>query len=221
METNTNIPSYKEGLKELRGNLKEMLPTESLSGFDQYAEDLQEEETNILKLKKGDKAPEFSLSNQTGDTLSLSDLLQKGKTVLVFYRGAWCPYCNLQLNQYQQALGKIKEQGATLVAVSPQTPDMSLSMKEKNNLKFEVLNDVGNNVAKLYTSVYRHSDKATSILTGLGIDFNSHYSDDSHEVPVPAVFVIDTDGTVLLAKTEGGDYRNRVEVAEVLKALKA
>ncbi|MEM9673210.1 MAG: peroxiredoxin-like family protein [Cyclobacteriaceae bacterium] len=219
MSITKEVPSYTEELQELQGNLQKMLPAEALEVFDQDAQALQANYISILKLNRGDAAPDFSLTNAVGEIVKLSDLLQKNKVVLTFYRGTWCPYCNLQLQQYQRALPEIKALGAGLVAISPQTPDESLSMKEKNELQFEVLSDNGNMVARQYTTIFVNGQAPVAAMTSLGIDFNGHYSDDSQELPVPAVFVIEQDGTVLLAQTAGGDYRNRVEVADVLNAL--
>ena len=139
---------------------------------------------------------------------------------MTFYRGTWCPYCNLQLNQYQQALPSIKNAGAQLVAISPQTPDESLNIKEKNELQFEVLSDNGNIVARQYTTVFKNGEEPINTMTALGFDFDAHYSDDSREIPVPAVFIIEQNGTISFAKTAGGDYRNRVEAADIINALK-
>lgn len=219
MET-TLTPSYSEALNELRGQLTTMLPAESLALFDADAAQLQQTHQNILKLNKGDKAPDFSLGNATGETVQLSGLLAKGKVVLTFYRGTWCPYCNLQLAQYQSILDKIRAAGANLVAISPQTPDESLNITEKNALEFEVLSDPGNTVARQFTTVFRNGDAPVDEMTKLGIKFDAFYADDSRELPVPAVFVIDTDQTVLFAATEGGDYRNRTEAKAILDVLK-
>ena len=128
MSTIVNSPSYQEGLKELRSNLTTMLPSEALDVFDTDAEWLKSQHPSILKLSIGDKAPDFSLSNASGESVKLSELLMEDKVVLTFYRGTWCPYCNLQLSQYQQVLPEIKSLGAQLVAISPQTPDESLNM---------------------------------------------------------------------------------------------
>ena len=147
-------------------------------------------------------------------------MLRKGKVVLTFYRGSWCPYCNLQLAHYQSALSEINALGAQLVAISPQTPDESLNVKEKYELQFEVLSDNGNIVARKYTTVFKNDNAAVDTMTALGFDFDGHYSDDSRELPVPAVFIIEQDGTIAFAKAEGGDYRNRVDISEVLNALK-
>lgn len=220
MSTQTKTPSYEEGLKELQNNLGKMLPEEALAVFDTDANALREKHQSILKLKVGDKAPNFSLSNAIGETITLNALLEKGKVVLTFYRGSWCPYCNLQLNQYQQVLKDIQSLGANLVAISPQTPDESLNIKEKNDLQFEVLSDNGNIVARQFTTVFKNGETPIETMKALGIDFDSHYADDSQELPVPAVFIINNVGQITFAKAIDGDYRNRVEVSDIINALK-
>ncbi len=214
------ITLYSEAYGELRNNLKGMLPAHSLSIFDKDADALNSKFENILQLKVGDKAPDFTLSNAVGESIRLYDQLQTKRVILVFYRGTWCPYCNLALNHYQSFLTSFKEQGGELIAVSSQTPDESLSIKEKNNLDFEVLSDNGNLVAELFTTVFKNADAPIIEMSNLGFDFNSFYDDDSHEIPVPAVFVIEQDGRILFAKSEGGDYRNRTEAEEILEILK-
>ncbi|MEL7001661.1 MAG: peroxiredoxin-like family protein [Bacteroidota bacterium] len=221
METKNAIPSYKDGLKELRSNLNNMLPPEALAKFDADAGQLEETHQNILKIGVNDQAPDFTLVNASGEQVSLSSLLDAGKVILVFYRGTWCPYCNLQLAQYAQVNEEIKKTGASLVAISPQTPDESLNIQEKNELPFEVLSDVGNIVARKFTTVFRNGDVPVNTMTELGFDFDAHYGDDSREIPVPAVFIIEKDGKVSFARTTGGDYRNRVEASEILEGLTA
>ena len=217
---NTEKKSYAENLKDLRTNLETMLPKEALNVFDTDAENLQLNHQSILKLQIGEKAPDFSLSNATDKTIKLSDLLKKRKVVLAFYRGSWCPYCNVQLAHYQSSLAEIHALGAEFVAISPQTPDESLNIKEKNELNFEVLSDNGNIVAKKYTTIFKNADAPVNTMTELGFDFDAHYSDDSRELPIPAVFIIEKDATVSFAKSLGGDYRNRVDVSEIINALK-
>ncbi|QCX01420.1 AhpC/TSA family protein [Aggregatimonas sangjinii] len=216
---NTEKKSYQENLKDLRDNLGNMLPKEALAVFDNDAESLQENHNSILKLQEGQKAPDFSLTNANDKTVRLSELLKKGKVVLTFYRGSWCPYCNLQLSHYQKSLEEIHDLGAELVAISPQTPDESLNVKEKNELNFEVLSDNGNIVARQYTTVFKNADAPVNIMTELGFDYDAHYSDDSRELPIPAVFIIEKDSTVSFAKSLGGDYRNRVETSEIINHL--
>lgn len=220
MSTIKKTPSYKEALKELRTNLSQMLPKEVLGVFDTDANQLKERHTSILKLKEGDIASNFSLLNAIGETVDLNSLLEKGKVILTFYRGTWCPYCNLQLSQYQQVLDEIKSLGANLVAISPQTPDESLNIKEKNELQFEVLSDNGNIVARQFTTVFKNEKTPIKTMSSLGIDFDSHYGDDSQELPVPATFIIEKDYTISFAKAIDGDYRNRIEASEIINALK-
>ena len=217
---NTEKKSYQENLKDLRDNLGNMLPKEALAIFDNDAESLQVNHKSILKLQEGEKAPDFSLTNAKDKTVRLSELLKKEKVVLTFYRGSWCPYCNLQLSHYQKSLDEIHDLGAELVAISSQTPDESLNVKEKNELNFEVLSDNGNMVARQYTTVFKNADAPVNTMTELGFDFDAHYSDDSRELPIPAVFVIEKDSTVSFAKSLGGDYRNRVEASEIINHLK-
>jgi len=219
MNLTAKFSSYKEELEKLQSNLGEMMPEEVLSIFNGDA-DLQEKtHQSILKLKVGDKAPDFSLANATGEIVSLHKLLENGPVVLTFYRGSWCPFCNLQLNHYQQRLEEIASLDGQLVAISPQTPDESLSLKEKNDLKFHVLSDNGNIVAERYTTVFKNKENIIATMGAMGIDFNAFYADDSQKIPVPAVFVIKKDHTVAFAKAAGGDYRNRVEGTDIIKAL--
>lgn len=220
MTTLNQTPSYTNGLEELQNNLATMLPPDALEVFERDAQSLKTAHTSILKLQVGELAPDFSLSNATGEVLSLSSLLKQGKVVLAFYRGSWCPYCNLQLSQYQQVLNQIQDLGAQLVAISPQTPDESLNMSEKNSLGFEVLSDNGNIVARQFTTVFKNAEAPVETMKALGIDFDSFYSDDSQELPIPSVFVIEQDSSVSFAQAIDGDYRNRVEAQDILNALK-
>lgn len=213
------IPSYQEHLKALRTNLTTMLPADALQVFDEDASNLQQDYPAVLKLQVGDKAPDFTLSNAVGESVSLHQVLQQKRVVLTFYRGTWCPYCNLQLGQYQQILSEMEEAGATLLAISPQTPDESLNIKEKNELQFEVLSDNGNLVARQFTTIFRYGDQPLATMKALGYDYDSFYADDSRELPIPATFIIEQDGIVSFAKSEGRDYRNRVEASEILSSL--
>ena len=215
----TKVPSYQKALKGLIEQLGEMLPAEPFAVFNTDAEQLAKQYPSPLKLHKGDKAPAFSLPNAKGNVVHLQELLSNGPVVLTFYRGVWCPYCNLQLRQYQSILPQLMESGASLVAVSPQKPDSSLDMQQKNKLEFEVLSDAGNQVARQYTTVFQYGEAPLKAMAGLGYDFHSFYDDESGEIPVPATFVIAMDGTIIYAGSAGGDYRQRVEPQEVLDAL--
>jgi peroxiredoxin len=146
-------------------------------------------------------------------------LLADGPVVLVFYRGAWCPYCNLQLAAFQAALADIRAAGAALVAVSPQTPDQSLTLAERHALEFPVLSDGGNAVARDYGLVFTQSDAVTATSRRLGIELADFNGDDSNTLPAASTFVIGEDGVIRFASVSG-DYRWRVGPEEVLAALR-
>ena len=219
MPTTTEIPSYQEGKNQLIEHISSNIPVEIKIKFDQDADQLTEQFQSPLKLRKGDKAPLFELLNAAGHIVKLSDLLKTGPVVLTFYRGTWCPFCNLVLSMYQKILPQIKERGASLVAISAQTPDHSLTMKEKNALDFEVLSDAHSKVARQYTSIFQNNADAIAVMKQLGLDFQSFYSDDSGELPVPALYIIDKQGIIIFAGSKGGDYRERTEPAEIIEAL--
>jgi len=169
-------------------------------------------------LKVGQKAPDFELPNVKGESVNLHSLLEHGPVVLNFYRGGWCPYCNLELNAYNKHLGDIENLGASLVAISPQTPDNSLSTAEKNDLKFEVLSDVGNQTANQFGLVFKVDSSLHEIYTKFGLVIPKFNGDDSWEIPLPGTYVIDKDGTVKYAFANA-DYTKRAEPDEVIAKL--
>ena len=168
----------------------------------------------------GDRAPDFALPGVDGETTRLSSLLARGPVVLTFYRGAWCPYCNTQLRDYQENLGEIRAAGASLVAISPQTPDSSLSMQEKNALTFPVLSDEGNLVSRDYGIVFKVDDETRERYEAVGIDLARSNGTDTWELPVPATYVIDASGVIRAAFVEA-DYTQRASVRQILDALAA
>ncbi len=218
MSSNSKL-NYSQLFQQLRTDLAQVLPEESLEVFDDDALQLGDFIKQILKVNTGEKAPDFTLNNATGENIRLYEVLKESRVILVFYRGTWCPYCNLILSHYQSYLTQFEERGATLIAISSQTPDQSLSIQEKNNLEFEVLSDNGNLVAQLYTHVFRNGDKPLAEMAKLGYDFDSFYGNDSKEIPVPAVFIVEKDGTISFAESEGGDYRKRTEASVLLSHL--
>lgn len=213
------IPSYRESLKELKENPSQIFSDQANDVFNSDAEELGKEHTSILKLHVGEKAPNFTLLNTLDEPVNLYEVLKTRRVVLTFYRGSWCACCNLILNHYQAALSEIEKAGATLIAISPQTPDESLNIKEKNSLQFEVLSDNGNIVSNEFTTIHKNPKRSLAKMSELGYDYDSYYADEGSEIPIPAVFLIEKNGTISFAKTEGGDYRNRVESSDIINAL--
>lgn len=172
-----------------------------------------------LGLAVGDPAPEFALPNAECRPVSLRERLASGPVVLVFYRGEWCPYCNTHLRALQSALPHITGLGASLIAVSPQRPDFSLSMAEKAQLAFDVLSDVDQHVIRAYKVQFRvPADLQDLHLTVFQNDLRTRNADASWNLPVPATLVIDREGTVRAAHVSA-DYRTRMEPADIIAAL--
>jgi peroxiredoxin len=154
----------------------------------------------------------------TSAAVLLSALLRKGPVVLIFYRGEWCPYCNLQLRTFQAHLDQIAALGAQLVAVSPQTPDHSLSMAEKNDLGFLVLSDVGAKAIDRYGLKYEVDAETRALFNAVGNDVAAHNGPGGWVLPATATFVIGVDGAVRYANVRG-NWTERAEPADVLAAL--
>ena len=165
-------------------------------------------------------APEFRLPDVNGNPVSLADLLRRGPVVVTFYRGGWCPYCNIQLRAYQAVLREIAALGAQLVAISPQLPDQSLSTLQANELTFEVLSDVGNHAARRFGLIYALPEELRAALRSNNKALPGINGDESWELPVPATYVIARDGRIALAYIEV-DYRKRLEPEAILDALRS
>lgn len=167
-------------------------------------------------LKVVDKVTDFELNNALGKPVKLSVFLQNGPVILTWYRGGWCPYCNIQLRHLQSHLSQIKELGATLVALSPELPDKSLNTKEKNELEFEVLTDYNNEVARKFGIVFTLNNELVDIYNGRLEAFNGV---GTNELPIPATYVIDKDYIIKYAFVDP-NHRQRAEPADILSILK-
>ncbi|MER6418190.1 peroxiredoxin-like family protein [Streptomyces sp. NPDC001137] len=171
-------------------------------------------------LTVGAQAPRFTLPTATGQTVSLESLLTDGPVVLTFYRGAWCPYCNIALRSLQRHHEAITARGARLVAVSPQIPDGSLTLTEKHALTFDVLSDVGSDTAKQYGLAFDLPDDLAAVYDKLGFDLQRVNDGHPRTLPLPATYVIDREGTIRWAFVDT-DYTTRAEPADILAALDA
>lgn len=178
------------------------------------------EKSNLARtaLAVGDRAPDFSLPNAIGTPVSLATLLGWGPVVISFYRGGWCPYCNLELRALQARLGDVHDVGGELVAISPEKPDSSLDTAERNALEFPVLSDVGNVVARQFGLVHAINPEWVSYQLSVGVDVAARNASDVVEVPLPATYVVRQDGIITFALVDA-DYTKRAEPEDVLGAL--
>lgn len=166
----------------------------------------------------GDQAPDFELPNVRGGSTQLSERLKQGPVVLSFYRGGWCPFCNLEFKALSDILPEIEDKGASLIGISPELPDASLSTIEKHNLPFEVLSDAGNKIANKYGLIMDVYEEIQPLYKEWGIDVPAANGDDSYQLPIPATFIIKQDGSIVACYVNK-DYTTRMEPSDILAAL--
>lgn len=171
-------------------------------------------------LKAGDRAPDFALPDATGTTFASKDLLARGPLVVTFYRGVWCPYCNIDLEAIEAAAPAIRDLGAALVAVSPQTVANSRKIQKDKQLSFPVLSDRGNDVADRFGLRFRLPDDLIKVYEGFGVDLPTINGEPSWTLPMPARYVIDRDGTIAYAEVNP-DYTRRPDPEELIPALRS
>lgn len=169
-------------------------------------------------LKVGDVAPAFSAVDQNGVKVTLADALKKGPVVLVFYRGQWCPYCNKQLSKYNDALNKFKEKNATVMAISPEASEGVKTTVEKTKSNFPVLSDDSLKISKAYDVNYAVKPAMIEKYKGYGIDFNKSNGNNGANLPIPATYIIGTDGKIKYVFFNS-DISKRASVEELLANL--
>ncbi|MCK0192045.1 peroxiredoxin-like family protein [Arenibacter sp. F20364] len=170
--------------------------------------------SEVKGLSKGDRAPNFSLPNASGKNISLSEALKSGIVIIKFYRGEWCPICNLDLREIQNHLPQIKSYGASLIAISPQKPDDALTAIQKNELEYEVLSDADQEVIEVYNLQFDpgedyHQRRDLTVLNGGGLK----------TLPVPATFIVNTNQIIEEAHVEA-NYTERMGPTEIIEVLK-
>jgi peroxiredoxin len=194
------------------------LTPEPLLGMIRRMVDALRASASVPGLAVGEAVPLFTLPGADGTPVALADRLAEGPVVLTFYRGGWCPVCNIALRSLQERLEEISARGASLVAVSPQSPDDSLSSVERMGLGFDVLSDLDQKVARACRLGFRVSDEMIAQYQAWGLLLPDQNADGSWDLPVPATFVIDRSGTVR-ARHVDPDYRQRMEPDAILAAL--
>ncbi len=172
-------------------------------------------------LPVGAKTPLFSALDADSNIFVLSDALKEGPVVLIFYRGYWCPVCNKHLGKLQDSLNLIKQAGGRLIAVSPEKPVFLDKMAEKTGAEYTLLYDEGYKIADAFDVTFK--PKKTELFTYnvvLGAKLKKTHSDKSERLPIPATFIINTDGTIVWRQFDP-DYHNRSNVSDILKVLES
>jgi len=169
-------------------------------------------------LNVGAKMPSFSLKDSNGKTIESVDLLKQANLVVVFYRGSWCPFCNLYLRNLQKNLAPIKAAGGNLVAVSVENPDNSLSVAKKNELGFTVLSDPGLTVARKFGIVYQMPKETDELYKSRGLNVAEHNQMEKAELPLSATYIVNQKGEIVYAFLES-DYKQRAAPEVIIEKL--
>ncbi len=205
-------------IEYLQDQLLTDINPQALRGILQKIDILKSSALSHNFLAKGDAAVDFTLPNAMGKQFNLAKLCSKGKVVLTFFRGGWCPYCYVELRKFQNLLTKFRSLGAEVIAISSERPDYCLNTMERNALKFEILSDKGNKVAQEYNLVYK-SESEIDLWDELGLINTAITNGDiSYELPVPATYIIDENMTIRYSYANP-DYRKRVDPQDVLSIL--
>ncbi|KAH8647700.1 thioredoxin-like protein [Xylariales sp. PMI_506] len=209
--------TQQEQLTAISDNFKKIGDPRILNDIYGHIDTFKETFDSSAAIKPGDTLPEFAMTDATGKQVTSSELLaEHSRGLLVtFYRGSWCPYCNIAVQFLQRSQADFASRGVGLVAVTPELPDFSLSMTEKNELKFPVLTDLHNAYAKKLGILYDQS-RARELHARLGLDLNVRNAEDTWEVPIPVTLLVDGAGLVRNVYIEV-DFRKRLDPKEALE----
>ncbi len=210
--------SLQQDIKDLQKEMMLSIPADVLTTMQDETVKLIASGIAAQAKNIGDHAPAFNLENSRGERVSMQDFLQQGVLVVNFYRGAWCPYCNLELKAWDHVLPALNKLGANLVSITPNTKEKSSALLQENPFAFDILWDCDNQIAKNYGLVFTLSETLRSIYDGFGIHLPEFDGNDRYELPMPATYVIDSDGSILHAFVDA-DYTKRIDPQDILKLL--
>jgi peroxiredoxin len=214
----TDLRPLHEILADRKALIAKYVPPETQAIHARAVAELKERHLAENILRVGAKIPEFQLPDHNGKIVSAAELLAKGRLVICFIRGRWCPFCVGQMEAMNLVVSDIEQAGATLVAISPQTVKQSFFMHDQHKLRFPLLSDAGNAVARQFGLVYRVPDFQEAIYRRAFVNLPLVNGDESWELPIPATYILDRDGTVAYVSANE-DYTERPEPAEIVRAV--
>jgi peroxiredoxin len=216
----TDIRPLREIFAERKELIAKYVPTETQAIHARAVEELSQKHLAANILPVGSSIPEFQLQDHNGKSVSSSSLLTRGRLTLCFIRGRWCPFCVAQMEAMNLIVPEIEQAGATLVTISPQTVKQSFFMHDQHKLRFPLLSDAGNKVARQFRLTYRVPEDQKAIHRRAFVNLPFVNGDDSWELPIPATYVIDRNGTVLYASANE-DYTERPEPQDIIHFLQS
>jgi peroxiredoxin len=208
----------REILAERKDAIAKYVPADVQAVHARAVADLKAQGLAAWALKVGDKSPSFALPDHNGKLVSSTDLLANGRLVLCFIRGRWCPFCVGQMEAMSSIAAEIEAAGASLVAVSPQTVKQAFFMHDQHKLAFPLLVDARSQLARQFGLVYRVPEEQQGLYRSTFVTLPFVNGDDTWELPIPATFVIERDGSILFASADE-DYTDRSEPLEILSAV--
>ncbi|MEM9301495.1 MAG: peroxiredoxin-like family protein [Pseudomonadota bacterium] len=211
--------ALQDRLDAFKANFQKQAPADAQAVMAQATDDLRASGILERTIQVGDRVPDFALENQNGETVTLAALRERGPVVVSFFRGIWCPYCNLEVAALAQARDAIEAAGASLVVVAPQLPEHARATFEKHGGKVDVLVDAGNDFARQLGLVFALPAALREVYTAFDILLPRFNGDESWELPMPARLVIDADG-ILVDADINPDYTVRPDPAETVAAVK-
>jgi len=214
----TDARRLRETFAERKELIAKYVPAETQAIHVRAVDELKRRRLAANILRVGSRIPEFQLQDHDSESVSSSDLLAKRRLVLCFIRGRWCPFCIGQMEAMNLVLPAIERAGGTLAAVSPQTVKQAFFMRDQHKLRFPLLFDAGNNIARQFGLTYRVPDEQQAVYQRAFVNLPFVNGNDSWELPIPATYIIDRDGTVLYASANE-DYAERPEPRDILRVL--
>ncbi|MEM9059839.1 MAG: peroxiredoxin-like family protein [Pseudomonadota bacterium] len=210
--------SLQDQLDAFKAVFKTQAPEAAFEAFARSTQELIDSGQADRAVKAGDTAPDFVLTDQDGVTVALKDLLANGPVVVSFYRGVWCPYCNIELKALEEEVSEIRARGAQLIAVSMQGASDSRKSQRDNGLSFPIMTDKAGEVANQFGIRWSLQDYVIPIHEGFGVNLPRIHGDGQWNLPMPARYVIDTDGTVAYAEVNP-DYTRRPDPSDLFPIL--
>ena len=211
--------TLKETLSEIKKGTAEKLPKEKMAIMEASTNLLIKESLSTKAIQTGEVLPSFQLPDVNNNNKSLKSFKNKF-LVISFYRGGWCPYCNMELKALQEILPELKKLDADLVAISPETPDNSLTTSEKNDLSFSVLSDIDNLYAKSLGLVFQMPEDLRELYHSFNLNVEVHNGNKDYELPMPATYVLNEKREIIYSFTPE-DYRDRLEPNTILEVIRA
>lgn len=196
---------------------EENIPADKWAVMEKSTRELQEQSLSLRALKVGDTLPVFTLSDVNHIKVSLNDFLEDF-IVISFYRGRWCPFCNFELKALQGVIPQLQQLNSALVAISPETPDNSLTTAQKNELEFTVLSDINNEYAKSLGLVFQLPEDLRAVYHSFNLDIPKHNQNNDYELPMPATYIVNKSREIIYAFVPE-DYTERLAPELILETL--